>query len=44
MRRNVQLAFFLQGPRHRNTCNRPWRPIGFWDVKDPTLSRQLAHS
>jgi hypothetical protein len=25
-------------------CNRPWRPIGFWDVKDPTLSRQSAHS
>jgi hypothetical protein len=22
--------------------NRPWRPIGFWDVKDPTLSRQSA--
>jgi hypothetical protein len=20
--------------------NRPWRPIGLWDVKDPTLSRQ----
>jgi hypothetical protein len=19
--------------------NRPWRPIGLWDVKDPTLSR-----
>jgi hypothetical protein len=25
-------------------CNRPWRPIGLWDVKDPTLSRQSAHS
>jgi hypothetical protein len=23
--------------------NRPWRPIGLWDVKDPTLSRQSAH-
>jgi hypothetical protein len=22
--------------------NRPWRPIGLWDVKNPTLSRQLA--
>jgi hypothetical protein len=20
-----------------------WRPIGLWDVKDPTLSRQSAH-
>jgi hypothetical protein len=25
------------------SCNRPWRPIGLWDVKDPTLSRQSAH-
>jgi hypothetical protein len=24
--------------------NGPWRPIGLWDVKDPTLSRQSAHS
>jgi hypothetical protein len=23
--------------------NRPWRPIGFCGVKDPTLSRQLAY-
>jgi hypothetical protein len=23
--------------------NRPWKPIGLWDVKDPTLSRQSAH-
>jgi hypothetical protein len=23
--------------------NRPWRPIGLGDVKDPTLSRQSAH-
>jgi hypothetical protein len=25
------------------TCNRPWRPIGLWDVKAPTISRQSAH-
>jgi hypothetical protein len=25
-------------------CNRPCRPVGLWDVKDPTLSRQSAHS
>jgi hypothetical protein len=24
-------------------CNRPWRPVGLWDVKNPTLSRQSAH-
>jgi hypothetical protein len=23
-------------------CNRPRTPIGFWDVEDPTFSRQLA--
>jgi hypothetical protein len=23
--------------------NRPWRPIGLWNVGDPTLSRQSAH-
>jgi hypothetical protein len=24
-------------------CNRPWTPIGLWDVEAPTFSRQLAH-
>jgi hypothetical protein len=28
-------------PHHR--VSNPWRPIGLWDVKDSTLSRQLAH-
>jgi hypothetical protein len=23
---------------------KPWKPIGLLDVKDPTLSRQSAHS
>jgi hypothetical protein len=23
-------------------CNRPWRPIGLWEVKAPTFSRQSA--
>jgi hypothetical protein len=23
--------------------NRHWRPIGLWDVKDPTLSKESAH-
>jgi hypothetical protein len=23
--------------------NRPWRPIGLWDVETPTFSRQSAH-
>jgi hypothetical protein len=25
------------------SCNRPWRPIGFWDVEAPTFSRHLVH-
>jgi hypothetical protein len=24
-------------------CNRPWRPIGLWDVEAPTFCRQSAH-
>jgi hypothetical protein len=24
-------------------CNRPWTPIGLWEVEAPTFSRQLAH-
>jgi hypothetical protein len=24
-------------------CNRPWRPVGLWDVEAPTFSRQSAH-
>jgi hypothetical protein len=24
-------------------CERPWRPIGLWDVEAPTFSRQSAH-
>jgi hypothetical protein len=24
-------------------CNRPWRPIGLWDVEAPTYSTQSAH-
>jgi hypothetical protein len=24
-------------------CNRPWRPIGLWDVEAPTFSRQSAN-
>jgi hypothetical protein len=23
-------------------CDRPWRPIGLWDVETPTFSRQLS--
>jgi hypothetical protein len=30
--------------QHSSLCNRPWKPMGLWDVKDPTLSTQSAHS
>jgi hypothetical protein len=29
--------------RHNCPRNRPWRPIGLWDVEAPTLSRQSVH-
>jgi hypothetical protein len=29
--------------RYSYPFNVPWRPIGLWDVKDPTFSRQSAH-
>jgi hypothetical protein len=28
---------------HKHIGNRPWRPIGLWDIKAPTFSRQSAH-
>jgi hypothetical protein len=29
--------------KKRYPYNRPWRPIGLWDVEAPTFSRQSAH-
>jgi hypothetical protein len=29
--------------RYIYPCNRPWRPIGLWDVEVPTFSGQSAH-
>jgi hypothetical protein len=40
----VNTAAFRVSKVKSYPCNRPWRPIGLWDVKDPTLSRQSAHS
>jgi hypothetical protein len=37
--RNSGMGYDLSYPH-----NRPWRPIGLWHVKDPTLSRQSAHT
>jgi hypothetical protein len=29
--------------RQSHPSNRPWRPVGLWDVEAPTFSRQSAH-
>jgi hypothetical protein len=29
-------------PKQPKKSNRPWRPLGLWDVKHPTLSTQSA--
>jgi hypothetical protein len=29
--------------RRSYPCDRPWRPIGVWDLRVPTFSRQSAH-
>jgi hypothetical protein len=29
----------LHKPLKSYHCNRPWRPIGLWDVEHPSLSR-----
>jgi hypothetical protein len=44
--RSSSLSSFLHSPVTSSLypCNRQWRPIGLWDVEDPTLSRQSAHS
>jgi hypothetical protein len=41
----ISLPNFFQNKESRlkNFCNRPWRPIGLWDVEAPTFSRQSAH-
>jgi hypothetical protein len=31
------------GKRKSYPCNRPWRPVGLWDVEAPTFSGQSAH-
>jgi hypothetical protein len=31
------------GKKVKVSSNRPWRPIGFRDVEDPTLPRQSGH-
>jgi hypothetical protein len=34
---------FTYKKRQRYPYNRRWRPIGLWDVKAPTFSKQSAH-
>jgi hypothetical protein len=33
----------VHSKRQSHPCNRPWRPIGLWDVEAPTFYRQSAH-
>jgi hypothetical protein len=42
---NVLYRAALKEAQHSTAqCAVPWRPLGLWDVKDPTLFRQSAHS
>jgi hypothetical protein len=36
---------FTNGPQQSESypCNRPWWPMGLWDVEALTVSRQSAH-
>jgi hypothetical protein len=36
-------VFKISSKRWSYPCNRPWRPIGLWDVEAPTFSTQSAH-
>jgi hypothetical protein len=40
----VDLDAVVKIKKVKYPCNRPWRPIGLWDVEDPTFSRQSVHS
>jgi hypothetical protein len=31
----------LKGSKYSNSHDKPWRPTGLWDVKDPTLLDNL---
>jgi hypothetical protein len=36
--------FYVKDKKGKNyPCNRPWRPIGLWDVEAATVSRPSAH-
>jgi hypothetical protein len=37
------LLIFVSVKSKGYPCNRPWRPIGLWDVEAPTFSIQSAH-
>jgi hypothetical protein len=40
---NYTLSVYEPTSLHKSyPCNRPWRPIGLWDVEGLTLSRQSA--
>jgi hypothetical protein len=41
--RKLSLYFSGLSQHKRYLCNIQWKPIGLWDVKAPTFSRQSAH-
>jgi hypothetical protein len=43
MRKRYYVLFLIKVKRLSYSCNRPWRPIGLWDVQALTFSRQSAH-
>jgi hypothetical protein len=40
---NPNFTILIQGTRWSYTCNRPWRPVGLWDIEDPIFCIQSAH-
>jgi hypothetical protein len=41
--RHAKVCYKVNDKRESYPYNRPWRPVGLWDVKVPTFSRQSAH-
>jgi hypothetical protein len=39
---NLFVGLIIYNWKAKLSCNRPWRPVGLWDIEAPTFSRQLA--
>jgi hypothetical protein len=42
--KSINLIVWSKKVKYSYPRNKPWRNIGLWDFKDPTLSRQSAQS